>query len=156
MPRVLARVSSVEVLGIGFVRGRRFVYHKRSVDGSAKADAALTGLDNDRVWGVVYQINDADKQILDRYESLGVGYDQQLVDVIMQNHSLSSWLYFATTDWITCGLKPYEWYHRLIMDGATQHRLPFCYLREIAQSEVVADADLKRAQFHHRLIMKDA
>ena len=52
-----------ELLGIGgtpvsdVTAHRRFEFHKRSHDGSAKADAAFTASSNDRVWGVVYQLH---------------------------------------------------------------------------------------------------
>ena len=52
--RMHSRVSTARPVTIGYVRQRRFELHKRSVDGSAKADAVFTASPDDRVWGVFY------------------------------------------------------------------------------------------------------
>lgn len=54
--RIRSRVARAKFLWPGYVTQRRFAYHKRSVDGSAKANSIFTGHDADRTWGVVYQI----------------------------------------------------------------------------------------------------
>ena len=48
------RVPSAETIEIGFVRQRKIVFYKRSVDGSSKANSAMKSYIGDRAWGVVY------------------------------------------------------------------------------------------------------
>ena len=73
---------------IGYVEQRQLRFHKRSVDGSAKADAAFTAVPSDRVWGVVYRLSRDEKPELDKHEFLGIGYDQELVAVNIENGSI--------------------------------------------------------------------
>lgn len=63
--RMRSRVSTAMPVTIDYVRQRRFLLHKRSIDGSAKADAASTASPDDLVWGVVYQLHRFQKPLLD-------------------------------------------------------------------------------------------
>ena len=82
LQRMRARVPSAQPMEIGYVRQRRLMFHKRSVDGSAKADAAWSPRADDRVWGVIYRLPADEKPALDRCEYLGVGYDLEPVEVV--------------------------------------------------------------------------
>ena len=62
--RMRSRVPSAKPVTIGYVCERRFVLHKRSDDGSAKADAAFTAVSTDRVWGVVYRLHREDASMI--------------------------------------------------------------------------------------------
>ena len=77
--RMRDRVPSATVITTGYVMQRRLAFHKRSEDGSAKADAAFSSRRSQRVWGVVYQLPRREKAQLDAFEYLGVGYDQHRV-----------------------------------------------------------------------------
>ena len=102
--RMHSRVSSAMPVTIGYVRERRFVFHKRSVDGSAKADAAFTASPDDRVWGVVYQLDVYQKLLLDQHEFLGIGYDEEVVEVVHEGGLLRAWMYVARRDAIDASL----------------------------------------------------
>lgn len=150
--RIEARVAGASVVGTGFVRRRRFVYHKRSVDGSAKANAVLTSSDVDRVWGVVYRLGAKEKAILDRYESLGIGYDHQLIDVTVGNDNCRAWIYVARQEMIDDRLQPYSWYHQLVIRGAEEHGLPEAYVDQLRENPVVRDPDQDRHDRNLRLL----
>ena len=147
--RMLVRVPSACPVAIGYVGQRQLRFHKRGVDGSAKADAAFTGVPNDRVWGVVYRLATSEKPALDQHESLGIGYDQELVTVSTSHGSIDAWMYVARRESIDKTLKPYSWYYDYVIVGAQQHRLPFCYIRTLMRVETTVDPDLKR-QEHNR------
>ncbi len=72
--RLRARVPSAKPVATGFASDHRLTFDKVSVDGSGKCDAEKTGIPKDRVYGVVYEIDTADKPTLDRVEGLGNGY----------------------------------------------------------------------------------
>lgn len=147
--RMLFRVPTACPVAIGYVEQRRLRFHKRSVDGSAKADAAFTGVQGDQVWGVVYQLSPDEKPQLDKHEFLGIGYDQELVAVTTIQGSIEAWMYVARSDAIDETLMPYSWYYDYVIAGAQQHRLPFCYIRNLMSVKTTVDPDRKRHE-HNR------
>ena len=150
--RMLDRVPTACSVAIGYVEQRRLRFHKRSVDGSAKADAAFTGVSGDQVWGAIYRLSPDQKLELDKHEFLGIGYDQEFVEVTTDNGSISAWMYVARRSAIDETLKPYSWYHDYVIAGAQQHRLPFCYINKLMSIETTADSDLKRHDQNRQLI----
>ena len=150
--RMLNRVPSACPVAIGHVEQRQLRFHKRSVDGSAKADAAFTGVPEDRVWGVVYRLSPDEKPELDKHEFLGIGYDQELVEVTTSSGSIDAWMYVARHDAIDQTLKPYAWYHDYVIVGAQQHRLPFCYIYNLMRVETTLDPDRERHEQNRQLI----
>jgi gamma-glutamylcyclotransferase (GGCT)/AIG2-like uncharacterized protein YtfP len=150
--RIRSRVARAKFLWPGYVTQRRFAYHKRSVDGSVKANAIFTGHDADRTWGVVYQLSLDEKTALDRYETLGVGYDHEQVDVIVGDAVQTAWIYVARREAIDDSLKPYSWYHHLVVRGAREHRLPQSYIDQLKRLESIHDPDEERDDRNRRLI----
>jgi gamma-glutamylcyclotransferase (GGCT)/AIG2-like uncharacterized protein YtfP len=149
---MLCRVSTAVPLTVGYVRQRRFAFHKRSVDGSAKADAVFTTYSSDRVWGVVYQLHQHQKRLLDRHEFLGVGYDQEEVEVVHEGGAIRAQMYIARRNAIDSSLLPYSWYQDLVIAGARQHRLPESYVRVLWSFDSVADPNVARDAANQRLI----
>ncbi len=144
LARMRRRVSSAEAICIGFVSGYKFVFHKRSQDGSAKADALLTKNCQDRVYGVLYQLNAAEKPILDEHEFLGIGYDQIQVEVTCAVGKLDAWMYTARYEWLAPDLLPYSWYQQYVIHGAIEHRLPQCYVHFLRSHKSCLDPDKQR------------
>lgn len=147
--RIQARVASAKPVLTGYVSGRRLAFHKRSVDGSSKADAAYTGSASDRVWGVVYSLPAHEKPILDGYEFLGVGYDSEPVLVhsaegFIRAGSLRANIYVARPETIDPALKPYSWYLRYVLLGAMEHNLPEEYLHHLKRVEAALDRNRER------------
>jgi gamma-glutamylcyclotransferase len=150
--RMRSRVSTSVPVAVGYVRQRRFIFHKKSIDGSAKADAALAAASDERVWGVVYRLQRQQKRVLDNYEFLGSGYDEERVDVIHETGIVRAWMYVARRNAIDSTLLPYSWYHDLIVAGAVQHRLPSHYVQYLQSFEAVVDPDDRRHSANTRLI----
>ena len=152
--RMRARVPSAIPVAIGYVVQRRLAFHKRSVDGSAKADAAFSPKANDRVWGIVYQIDTIEKPSLDQHEFLGIGYDQQRAHVVTADGiSIMAWMYVAHPSTIDKSLKPYGWYLEFVIQGAYQHRLPLCYIADLHRIEPTVDPDPTRDEANRRLLV---
>ena len=150
--RMRSRVSTAVPVSVGYVLQRRFTFHKKSIDGSAKADAAAAESSDEQVWGVVYRLQRQQKKLLDNYESLGRGYDEEQVDVVHETGTIGAWMYVARRDAIDSTLLPYTWYHDLIVAGAIQHRLPSHYVQHLQSFESIIDPDAKRHSEHARLI----
>ena len=150
--RLQARVAGACPVATGYVEQRRFVFHKRSVDGSAKADAAYSASRDDRVWGVVFDIPKEQKRLLEEFEFLGIGYDQAEVEVVHRAGVLRAWMYVARQDSIDTSLLPYCWYRDLILDGAREHELPSEYIQRLSSFATLRDADAARHSANQRLL----
>jgi len=155
--RMQSRVPSARTVSIGYVPGRTVLFHKRSIDGSAKADAIHTDNPDHRVWGVVYRIEPAEKPILDEYEHLGIGYDQEQVYVVSHGMvSTVAWIYFARREAIDASGRPYSWYMNFVLSGALQHRLPLCYISRLGDVPSWRDPGLQRHQENHRIVSEQS
>lgn len=135
--RLRERVPSSHPLGIGSLRGHVLRFHKRSRDGSGKCNVLRTGDASDLVFGVVYEIDDRDRDRLDRVE--GSGYRGTSVEVAVGPKVLDCYTYFARPETIDQTLHPAPWYKDLVLEGAREHELPGAYIRAIERVEVAAE-----------------
>lgn len=143
--RILARTPQATVAARGWVDGFQLVFHKRSRDGSGKADAFFTGSSEDRVWGAVYWLAASEKPIMDRYEGLGVDYEQRVVEVQTEvGSSLSAWVYTAHPATLDASARPYGWYKNFVVTGAAQHGLPADYCERLATVTELVDPNQRR------------
>ena len=137
-------VPSASPYGVAKLKNHELKFHKISKDGSAKCDAFKTGNDEDVVYGMVYEIDENEKQDLDRKEGLRHGYDEMEVVLGSDQGAVTAVMYVADSDYIDDSLKPYSWYKQLVLDGARQHGLPESYIEEhIAQVEATEDPETK-------------
>jgi hypothetical protein len=137
--RLLARTPSARVHRTGYVAGRRLTFSKTSDDGSGKCDMEISGDLGDRVEGVLFWIDRAEKPALDRAEALGQGYDEMTVDVITDGGTKQALAYVASAGATEAARRPYHWYKSLVVAGAIQHRLPLDYTARLRAVESQAD-----------------
>ncbi|HXE75508.1 MAG TPA: gamma-glutamylcyclotransferase family protein [Candidatus Xenobia bacterium] len=143
--RLRCRVPSAHPLFVTQLSGHVLRFHKRSTDGSGKADAEFTENNSDSVWGVVFEIDAHQKNALDAAEGLGDGYKEKLVQVRdPAGQMYSALMYFASRSHIDPSLKPYSWYVRFVSEGAKQHTLPANYVAAIEAVPSVNDPDTRR------------
>jgi gamma-glutamylcyclotransferase len=141
--RLRERVPSAVRRGIGYICGHRLVFDKQSADGSGKCDAETTLVPEDRVFGVVYEIDPSQKGQLDRAEGVGRGYAQKNAEVISDEATLRAITYHATHK--DPSLRPYHWYKQYVLAGARENSLPPEYIKLIENVESVEDPDTPRA-----------
>lgn len=143
-PRLQARVPAASLLGTGCLQGYTLAFHKVSIrDGSGKCDASYTGNSTDAVFGVLYELSDADLDMLDRIEGVGQGYEARRLNIRFNDELVVAQTYLATR--INKALKPMLWYKEHVLRGATEHRLPNHYIEYIDSIEAIADIDADRA-----------
>lgn len=143
LKRLQARVPSARKVGRAHLDGHQLRFHKRGKDASAKADAYFTERSQDRVVGVVFTIDPAEKQHLDHAEGLGFGYDLKDVSLCVDGlEPVSAFTYFAIH--IDCSMKPYHWYKHHILHGAREAGLSVTYLESIDRFTSVDDPDAHR------------
>jgi gamma-glutamylcyclotransferase (GGCT)/AIG2-like uncharacterized protein YtfP len=136
--RLRLRVPSATTVGTASLRGYELRFRKRGRDGSAKCDAAARP--GGEVHGVVYEIEPAGLEALDRFEP---GYDRVEVEIVDRNgRALRAYTYLAQSGHVDDGLRPRLSYRAVVVAGAREHGLPEAYVAGI--EAIVADPDLTR------------
>jgi hypothetical protein len=149
-PRLKRRTASARFVSIGRLDQYSLRFHKLGLDGSGKADAYYTGQDEDHVWGVVFELNQSDKQVLDQFESLGVGYDQKEIFVdTLEGSTIQATIYCARSEAIRRELNPFSWYLWFLISGANQFGLPSGYVANLRQVKSIVDSDQQRDKLNH-------
>lgn len=146
------RVPSARFVGVARLPQHVIRFHKRSTDGSGKADAYRTERPEDSVWGVVYGFLEAEKPALDRAEGLGEGYVQCNVEVLGAGGEVyQAFMYVAEPSSVDPSLKPYSWYKRFVVEGARQHNLPEWYIQTLEAIAAEEDPDRPRDAGNRRI-----
>ena len=123
--RITERCSSSCFISRAKVSGWKLVFNKKSKDKSGKANLVYTG-DKSLVWGVIFDISEDQKPILDKAEGLGGGYDEYKLLVINDLEEEIECVCYIATDpkYLDDNLKPYDWYSDFCLSGAKEHNLP--------------------------------
>lgn len=142
--RLLSRVSSATKIDTGILARHQLRFHKASIkDGSAKCDACETGNHEHFIYGVLFDISEHEKPVLDRYEGLGHGYEEKDVLITLNNGSvIEAYTYYAKN--IDPMLKPLDWYREHVIRGARENGLPESYIRAIEEIDFYEDTDIER------------
>ncbi len=143
--RIKNRTPSVNILGIGKLIGYRIEFSKKSKDGSGKATLVKTN-NKDFVWGTIFSISKQEKQLLDEAEGLGHGYKEDHINVKTNtNEDVYPLTYVADESYIDNSLLPYDWYKRLVVEGAKENDLPLDYIKKLEMQKSKIDINEKRA-----------
>ena len=137
-------------MGVGSITGYKLAFHKKSLDGSGKADAYYTGNDAHCVWGVLFNIDVKEKPELDCAEGLSQGYDEKSIAVSTDRGHLNAVMYYATS--IDEDLTPYYWYVDFVVRGARQHSLPDDYVTVIEGVPQKADPEESRDAMNRSIV----
>jgi len=141
--RIRERVKSATLFSSGIIEQHTLRFHKSSKDGSAKCDAFFTGEAKDSLPGVLFVIDAAEKEKLDRAEGKGLGYEVKTVSVVLPTgERKSAFTYYATN--IDEHLKPYTWYVNHVLKGAETAELPVAHIDFIRSVEAIRDPDIYR------------
>lgn len=140
--RLRERVFSARPVGTACLPGYSLRWHKVSVDGSGKCDVEEDPTPGACVWGVVFAIESAQKDLLDRAEGLGNGYGERDVSIMLGSATLTAQAYIATRK--DSAYLPYDWYKALVVAGAREHALPPDYLAAMEAQPCTTDANEAR------------
>jgi len=145
--RLGLRTPSARHLGAAYSNEWDMHFHKKSdLDGSGKCTISKG---NGGVHFSVYEIAQAEKQLLDSIEGLGKGYDELTICLpefgdcqtyIAQNHVIDS------------ALVPMDWYKELVVLGCRANGFPGDYVRRIEAMESIVDPDICRRKENWQLI----
>ncbi|MCA9461378.1 MAG: gamma-glutamylcyclotransferase [Nitrospira sp.] len=102
--------------------------------------------------GAIYGIDAAQKAVLDRWEGRGNGYLDSQLTVELFGKEYCCFTYLSEPSHIENNLKPYHWYKKLVLLGATYLNFPETYVRSIEAIESMNDPDEARRTRHDQLI----
>jgi len=148
--RIEGRCPFAELIGTASVKGYKLAFHKKSNDGSAKADIIKCDDENSIVCGVVYKIGDEHSGKLDGAESYIEGSrkhynrNDSFEVVLNDGKKLETRVYLAWEASIEKNLLPYKWYWALVMAGAIENKLPDDYVEKIRIAEKNLDPEDNR------------
>ena len=131
--RLRARVSSANPLSTAAFELHQLRFHKRSKDGSGKANALATDRQLDIVEGVLFELTDTDLGRLDQIEGPLYARILRVVRISVGGEA-KAWVYVAKPEAIDSSLKPFDWYLRHILDGAREHRLSPEYIAALERT----------------------
>ncbi|MGH0028150.1 MAG: gamma-glutamylcyclotransferase family protein [Myxococcota bacterium] len=114
--RLEERVAGVDLQGVAWLEGYRLCWDKRGADGSGKAN--LLREPGSGVWGVLYTFPAPQILALDAHEPRYLRID---VEVRVGGARLPAQTYLSEH---RTASPPYDWYKRLVVDGAREHGLP--------------------------------
>jgi gamma-glutamylcyclotransferase (GGCT)/AIG2-like uncharacterized protein YtfP len=133
--RLRERIRSATLRGTGFLRKYTLQFHKRGQDQSAKCGITDCG---QGLHVAVYEVDAADKKVLDTIEGVGKGYD---IDEISVPGFGKCFTYVASHTHIDELLHPFDWYREMVLLGCLRHAFPAPYCERIAAIPVIEDPD---------------
>ena len=143
--RLVERVQSATLVSTCKVTGFTLAWDKISKDGSGKCTIVVSENVSSNVFGGIFEIDSSDLPILDRVEGCGSGYDRKQITVQDRNNNAQNvTTYVAANQFRRSSLKPYTWYHNIVMAGARQLGLPASYVEELSSIESIRDPDCER------------
>jgi gamma-glutamylcyclotransferase (GGCT)/AIG2-like uncharacterized protein YtfP len=131
--RMTKRVSSAKPLGYAKLLEKRLAFNKISDDKSGKTN--IVDSKNSFVLGVLFEVDKTGIEKLDEFEK---GYERQAVTVLgTDDQKIHAFAYVSTqTD---DSLNPYDWYLKLLIDGAEENNLPKDYVDYLRSFKSVPD-----------------
>lgn len=151
--RLEKRIGPCDIISVARLQRAELRFHKIGLDRSGKCDIVFQQNYSTEVWGVVYQISERQKSRLDQYESLGQGYQILNTEVLtQQNQTINVFTYQSMPHYVDPSLKPFDWYHELVMLGAQFHEFPLTYIDQLQQISIIPDSDKKRVSDHQGLL----
>jgi gamma-glutamylcyclotransferase len=137
----------VKTYGNAKLPGYRLVFNKKSRDGSGKANIEKTDTVGDEVWGVLYELSEKEIADLDNKEGLNGYKHETLKDLVDdKGNKVPAWAYVATEP--IEGLKPYDWYLRIIIGGAIEQDLGDDYIKRLESTPSIRLKCTNMAVFH--------
>ncbi len=143
LPRLRARLPSVQSVGSAILCGYELRWHKKGSDGSGKCSIVHVGGD-EVVHGALFSIPKTEKPSLDRVE--GSGYGNITVSVESTWGDVTAETYKAHESAIDDAALPYSWYKTLVVSGAESQGLPPAYVDALRLVYAVEDPNGDRAR----------
>ena len=134
--RLINRCTSAKLIGTAVALNYQRQFSKPGKDGSGKA--MLVAAPGAHLSGVLYEIDIAERDVLDRYEGSGYSRDDSLlVDCTASGTACLANTYLATRS--DPFLKPFDWYLAVVIAGAIHHGMDGESIIELKDTVFMAD-----------------
>ncbi len=143
--RLVRRCPSASPVGPAVLEDHALAFSKIGNEGSGKA--TIVERTGEAAFGVVFTLDVAERDLLDRFEGRGNGYDRIddcAVRLLKADATVSACTYKAPPAFRDASLLPFDWYHALVIAGARQHGLPEDYVARLAAVPYRPDPDRSR------------
>lgn len=145
--RLIKRVPSAKILGIGKSQGFKVEFSKKSKDKSGKATLIRTTNKSDIIWGTISIISKKEKHLLGEAEGLGEGYNEEHIPIKTETgEDIYPITYIAEDSYIDKELIPYSWYKTLVIEGAKENGLPEKYIEKLELQKAKEGKNTERAK----------
>ena len=139
--RLIDRCPSAKVVCVGLARDHAVRFWKGGMDGSGKA--TLVGMGGSSAPGVVYEMDLADRDRLDRHE--GPAYRRDDAFPVQRSDTRETVL---TSTYIAHALdrnvRPFGWYLAILIAGARHHGMDESYIAALRETPFIEDTDPER------------
>ena len=140
--RLLARLPNAKRVGTAVLKGYELTFDMLFKDGSGKCSICPSAKKDELVYGVIYEISDAEKIILDGIE--GAGYDcVDITPTLLTGETINAHCYIANTH--DSDVLPYDWYIKHVHRGALEAGVPKAYSDAILNRPQKSDTNQARA-----------
>ena len=150
--RLAERVPSSRLLAITRLARHTVSFVKRSRDRSAKCSLVFTDDPDDAALCAVYELDEAERYLLDRAEGFGTGYEEAGFEVRVNGWAVVAFTYVVAASHFVTGLAPYDWYKALVLEGARFHGFPDNYIARLDDIQCMPDPDPARNRRHAELL----
>jgi hypothetical protein len=145
--RLRKRVPSAKLLGATHLDGYEIRFNKVGWrDGSGKCN--ITPNEN-RIYLAIFEILEAERAILDRFEGLGSGYDS--AELRIDGFGACS-TYVAAQGAIDEFRLPMDWYKEMVLLGCVANEFPQIYVQTIEAVSTRQDSNEKRAREQWKVV----
>lgn len=155
-------VPNAQCLGPAKIMGYKLFFHcKVDEDPSGKCNIIPVKDPCSEIYGVLYEIPEEERSLLNKVECLGNGYQEITLKVFPLNFkrnkigvsvSVFASTYVADKDNIYEDLVPFSWYKEMVVSGAREHKLPKAYIHYLEQCASTQDPNVQRANKQKRFL----
>lgn len=143
--RLIARCNSARVFGAATAENHTIEFSKPSKDKSGKATLILSDESDVHTQGVLFEINTAELQSLDKAEGAGYGYVRNdAFSVVLSDDGTVVTAVTYIADKLQAGIKPFDWYLALVVAGALEHNLDDHHIDSLLAVPYDNDLDIDR------------
>lgn len=150
--RLARRVPSVRPAGPAWLDGHRLHWHLVGNDGSGKCNVVDTGDPDDRVHGVLFELDATRLDALHAAE--GPAYDFLELATGHAGGQVTAAIYRGRAEWLDDALAPFAWYRDFVVTGAAEHGLPADWIAGLGRVPARPDPDVERAA-ENRVILEE-
>jgi gamma-glutamylcyclotransferase len=156
-PNVLKIIPGAINKGGAKIMGYRLFCHTQTQqDISGKCNILPVKDPTSEVYGVLYEVTDEERCLLDKEHNLGCGAHVINLRVFtLENASTEeefAFTYVADKENVFEDLVPYSWYKEMMIEGAKENKLPEDYISFLQQMPAMQDPNIHRATKEKRYL----